>query len=279
VWNTVAMESFFSYSFRSIVVKVETMTEGAPLSAVIAGGRTISENLDRAVASGAVIEHPDGRYELAEWASGKPPVLDLFMRPLSRATSLPCAFLNRFLFRYAYAQATVPLGCAACYKVKVVSRSLRQLMAVKDLAEALPYPTKSGAEVDNPENSHPYGTYLYLDGLDQARAVYRTLREQIDTHRQLGPDVQMLIKRGCTNYERKCGPSDQYSFDPALEAVEAELSKRFIRPVQTLPPKFRNPFKLIEIIKIAYRIGDETYKDFTQGKNLVPPTVAYPPEP
>jgi hypothetical protein len=73
------------------------MTQPAPLSTVIVGGRTVRENLEHAVMSGAVLQHPDGRYELAESASDKPPVLDLFMRPLSRATSLPCAFLNRFL--------------------------------------------------------------------------------------------------------------------------------------------------------------------------------------
>jgi hypothetical protein len=143
----------------------------------------------------------------------------------------------------------------------------------------LPHPTKSGSEIDNPENPHPYGTYLYLNGINQAREVYRTLRRQIDGHEHLGPNVQMLIKRGCTNYERKCGPSDRYSFDPALGAVEAELSERFIKPVQPIPPKVRNPLRLIEIIKIAYRSGDETYKDFTHGRNLLPPTIAYPPEP
>lgn len=252
------------------------MTEHESLSAVLAGGRTVKENLDRAVMSGAVLQHPDGRYELAELASDKPPVMDMFM---PRGKSLPCALLNRFLFRYAYAEATVPLGCAACYKVKVVTRSLRQLLAVKELAEALPHPTKSGSEIDNPENPHPYGTYLYLNGIDQAREVHRTLRAQIDGRENLGSHVQMIIKRGCTNYERKCGPSNQYRFDPALEAVETELSKRFITPAQRIPAEIRNQLRLIEIIKIAYRIGDETYKDLTHGRNLAPPTVAYPPEP
>ncbi len=152
-------------------------------------------------------------------------------------------------------------------------------MCVSKPVPPLPHPTKSGSEIDNPENPHPYGTYLYLNGINQAREVYRTLRRQIDGHEHLGPNVQMLIKRGCTNYERKCGPSDRYSFDPALGAVEAELSERFIKPVQPIPPKVRNPLRLIEIIKIAYRSGDETYKDFTHGRNLLPPTIAYPPEP
>jgi hypothetical protein len=243
---------------------------------VTVGDRTIGENLERAVASGAVIRRADGQFELADSRR-----LGLFLWPLSPRRAVHCGFLNRFLFKHAYAESAVPLGCAACYKVKVVSRSLRQLMAVKDLAEALPYPTKSGPEIDNTENPHPYGTYVYLEGLEQARETYRTLREQIDAHEKLGPDVSILIKRGCTNFERKCGPSDQYGFDPALEAVEKELSERYVKRPQTspVPVPLRNSLRLIEIIKLAYRIGDETYKDFTRGKPVLPPTVTYPPEP
>ena len=37
----------------------------------------------------------------------------------------------------------------------------------------------------------------------------------------------MLIKRGCTNYERKCGPSNQYTFDPEQEEIERYFFARF----------------------------------------------------
>jgi len=35
--------------------------------------------------------------------------------------------------------------------------------------------------------------------------------------------------------------------------------------------------KLMKMVRTAYRIGDDTYKDFTGGKDLFPPTVTYDP--
>jgi len=256
-------------------------TDEQILASVVVAGQTVAEHLERAIASGAVIRHADGQLELAQFTSqpGKPADLDQFLRPTSPRPFLPCAFLNRFMFDHVYGKAAVPFGCQACYKVKVISRTMRQMIAVRSLAESLPYATKSGPEVDNPENPHPYGTYLYLNGLEQARAVYRTLRQMIDEHAQLGTEVRMLIKRGCTNYERKCGPSDQYTFDPALEAVEAVLARRFHKPIEPFDGKTRNAIRMLQIIRIAYRIGDETYKDFTDGKPPVLSGVTYTPDP
>ena len=38
------------------------------------------------------------------------------------------------------------------------------------------------------------------------------------------------------------------------------------------------PLKLLKMVQTAYRIGDDTYKDFTGGKELFPPTVTYDPD-
>jgi hypothetical protein len=90
----------------------------------------------------------------------------------------------------------------------------------------------------------------------------------------------MTIKRGCSNFERKCGPSDQYTFDPRLEALEAYLLQRFVkRPkAKTVPKEMVNAMRLLRMIETAYRIGDETYKDFTGGKPLFAPLVSYAPD-
>ena len=251
-------------------------------------GRTVGQHLDLAIAAGTVVRHEDGRLS----ARGRGDVADAVRRKggfLGRRapTDRFCGFLNDFLFDKAYGGKQVPLGCQDCFKIKVGTRSLRAMMAMKDVAEATAFSTKSGAEVDNPRNPDVYSTYVYFDGLEQARAGYRELRQRMDAHPKLSQGAVVTIKRGCSNYERSCGPSDQYAFDPRLEAVEAYLRARFVddRPQtgsSSEPGSSREAvqtLRMMRLIETAYRIGDETYKDFTGGKPLFQPLVSYSPEP
>jgi hypothetical protein len=152
------------------------------------------------------------------------------------------------------------------------------MIASKDISNSFSCRAKNGSEVDHPENSTVYATYYYLLGLDKARAVYAKVRELIDRHPHLGPAVKVRIKRGCTNYERACGPSDKYTFDPQQAEIETYFRARFRGwPKPTVPKEIRDGITLLGLIRTAYRIGDQTYKDFTGGKELLPPTIDYPP--
>jgi hypothetical protein len=245
------------------------------------GGQSLAANLERAIERGDIVRHPDGRLGLRDNRAGPDEVgrKGGFIQKAG-TTRRNCMFLNDFMFDHVYAQAAVPFGCQNCFKIKVATDSLRAMMAVKAIAEATEHTTKSGSDVDNPANQHLYSTYLYFDGLDSARQAHGGLRDSIDRHEHLGPGVSMTIKRGCTNYERKCGPSDQYRFDPRQEAVEAALLARFVKdpPPKTMSREMVNALRLMRWVEIAYRIGDDTYKDFTDGRPLRPPLVSYSPE-
>jgi hypothetical protein len=246
------------------------------------GGRSLSDNLARAIDRGFVVEREDGRLTLRRTAADADPVRRKGGFIGKRGTlTRACRFLNNFLFQQVYAQASIPYACRDCYKVRILTRSLRALMAVKHLAEATPYTTKSGSEVDNRYNTSLYTTCLYLDGLDQARAVYADLRREIDADPALGPDVVMIIKRGCSNYERALGPSDAYVVDARLEPAETYLAGRFVddTPPSTAPKAAIHALRQLNLVEIAFRIGDETYKDFTAGQPLHPPFVDYAPRP
>ncbi len=261
-----------------------------PRLALSVGGRTIGANLDLAIARGSVRRDADGRlrlaqggrsaarddHELEEVAAVEAGASYLYRRG---AVRLPCTFLNPFLFRQAYAQGAVPFGCRDCFKVKIDTKTLRALVAAQSLAETTVLASKSGAQVDNPNNDSVYTTYIYAKGVDQAREAYKTLRPQVDAHEHLGPSVSMVIKRGCTNYERKCGPSDRYTFDPGLEAAESYLAGRFVteKPARRQSREALDAMRMLRLAQIAYRIGDPTYKDFTGGKPLYAPTVNYAP--
>jgi len=252
-----------------------------PRLAIVVAGRSVGANLDRAIMAGAVVRNGDGGLALAKDDESTDTISgnSKFIKKYGKYHP-PCSFLNNFLFKRVYARSAVPIGCRNCYKIKVSSSSLRQLMKMKDIAEASGNSTKSGEEVSNPSNSEPYNTYLYFDGLDAARRAYAGLRESVDQEQVLGAGVAMTIKRGCSNYERDCGPSDQYSFDPKLEDVEAYLHSRFVESDSpSLEPQIDDAARVLQLIRVAFRIGDETYKDFTAGKPLYPPLVSYSPEP
>ena len=237
------------------------------------GGRTVGANLEAAIASGDVIRHADGRLELPVRTGGEETFV---IKPGDFGQ--PCAFLNDFMFKQIYGQKAVPIGCRDCYKVKVKPATLRQLMAVKDISEEFPATAKSGAEIDSMQNQTVYGTYFYFLGLDKARKVYKQLRQKIDAHPKLGPAVAMIIKRGCTNYERSCGPSDRYTFDPRLAGIETYFWSRFVRPVRRQAKDVGEAVATMGMVRAAYRIGDDTYKDLTDGKELFRPVVTYDPD-
>jgi len=246
-------------------------------------GETVGQRLDAAIARGTVVRRADGRLSLPAADGGAGPTGEpgsergyMYKRGPVR---LPCTFLNHFLFRQAYGNATVPFGCRNCYKIKASTKSLRALVAMKDIAETSGFATKSGAQVDSPQNPDVYVTYVYLTSLDDARKTYAQLRPQVDGHAHLGANVALNIRRGCSNYEHHCGSPQAYTFDPRLEAVEAYLAERF---VEERPPKRHsreevNAMRLLHLVRTAYRIGDETYKDFTGGKPLYPQRFSYPP--
>jgi len=191
---------------------------------------------------------------------------------------LDCHFLNDFLFTHAYDKTTVPAGCRACFKVKVAPANFRGLIALRGILEELPYHSKCGIDFFNVHSRDFYAGYLYFVGLPSARAGWRHVRERVDAHPHLGPATAVTIKRGCSNYEEHCGPSDRWTFAEGLEELEAELRLKFQPPA--VPPfnyRLLRATKMVEWLQIAYNLRDDTYLEFTGGKPLRAPTHTYSP--
>jgi hypothetical protein len=237
------------------------------LLAVEIGGAAVGENLRRAIEAGELIEHADGTLEVAHVESAQPWMY------VHYGPSLGCDFLMRFAFRRAYAEGAVPSGCQACYKVKVVPRTLRELIAAWQIGKRTPCQSKWGVDLNNPHSQNVYAGYFYATGLDGARAIYRLVREAIDADPRLGPEITMTIKRGCSEYEAALGPSDQYTFSPELAEVEAYLRTRFRKSA----PAKTTGAPMAYWIDMAFRMGDDTYLDCTGGKRLRPKTLTYEP--
>lgn len=236
------------------------------------GKSTIGENLLIARERGDVILHEDGTWELARpvqlaenWIVGP------------NRTPFPCGKLLGFLFRQAYGQAAVPVGCRNCFKVQVRPASLVQLIATQKIAHDLPYAYKAGASLNARYQAGPYRALFYLDGLQNAREAYQRVLERVLATPELGASVSVSIKRGCSEYEVHCGPSNEFTFSDELAAAELELLKRLRKPA---PPKAKqHALTMMTWIQIAYQLDDESYKQFTQGRPLHPEPVSYSAEP
>jgi hypothetical protein len=116
-----------------------------------------------------------------------------------------------------------------------------------------------------------YGAYWYNRSLEEGRETYRRVREQL-------PDrIPMILKLGCTEYERKCGPSDQWKVDGFQKAAE-ELIEQWIdfNPWQAYDQSIPVIHDIHwRWIRWACASGDQTYLELTEGQRLYPPPVTY----
>jgi hypothetical protein len=128
--------------------------------------------------------------------------------------------------------------------------------------------------LDNRYSQDVYAGYFYTSGLEGARVLYKVARQAVDADPKLGPGVPIRIKRGCSEHEAALGPSDRYEFTPEMEELEAHLKSQFRKRKGYDVDVY---YALGHWIEIAFRIGDNTYLDFTGGKPLRPKTLTYDP--
>lgn len=233
------------------------------------GDSTVGENLRRAVEAGAIRQHDDGTFALPARCAP-----DTYVR-IRNGPRLACRFLNGFVFNQVYRAAAVPKGCESCYKIKAQPRTLRELVALYEIALRIDCLSKWGVDFYNRHTQSTYAGYFYVNGLDAARALFPVVRRAVDENSKLGAEVPLVIRRGCFNYEAALGPSDTYTFKPELSEIEAYLKSRYRKSKSDdnrLAPTLYGQW-----VPFAFQIGDDTYLDFTDGKPLYPNFVTYEP--
>jgi hypothetical protein len=177
--------------------------------------------------------------------------------------------------RLVIGQKFVPARCQECFKVVVRPKTLKQLFALEKLQISMDRPCKCGIEVRDTVHGL-YGGYFYNIGLQEGLERYQEVRAAVDADKHLGPDVPVLLKRACTEFELECGPSDQWQTTPEQLQMEAMvdqfISKDDVLRVQPDHVIWHLHRKWIEF---AYANGDGTYAEFTDGRPLYPPVVTY----
>lgn len=167
----------------------------------------------------------------------------------------------------------VPSKCQECYKVVVRPKTVSQLFKLVDIQEKMGRPCKCG--IEQRKSVHGlYGGYFYNVGLNEGLECYHAVRKEID--QTFGPDIQVFLKKACTEYEHACGDSDKWEITPEQLHIENLIERWLVVDNREI----KQPEKLVhnthrKWIEFAYANGDETYAEFTGGKPLYPAYKTY----
>lgn len=160
-------------------------------------------------------------------------------------------------------------------------QTLIQLLDLYEFQKEMGVPCKCGTEKRETVYGL-YGGYFYTRSKKEGVERYKQVRRLVDEC--LSPDVSVILKRYCTEFElggqgdvKGQGPSDQTP-DATEEELEMEvyIESHFPRiGSNNSQPRFLIADVIKEWIHFAYQQGDETYKEVTGGKPLFPPYVTY----
>lgn len=168
----------------------------------------------------------------------------------------------------------IPPKCLECWKVTVSPRSLGELFTLLQLEKELDKPSKCGIELRDYTPRH-YGGYFYNNSLDEARERYKEVREAIND--TLGPEVGVVLKRGCTEFEMIKGPSAFWHLTPEEQYLNDYIDDRYLdeRNLDSKQPDYLLSGVHKRWIEWAHSHGDWSYLEYTNGKKLYPDTVSY----
>ena len=216
-----------------------------------------------------------------------------------------CYGWNRVFHHTAAQEKMVHTHCQTCFKVVVMPRTFRELLALEEYQEECGLRCKCGIEVRD-YVSRPYGGYFYSwepgelitaqydseDGsgvfrvvddeaaLAKGRAKYEKIVDDMSYITTEPGDMPVILKRGCTEFEAHCGPTDEPRYrhisdeQIALEAaIDANLEYDHAHFVGKQPEAVKDAIR-IHWAEFAHFIGDMTYVEWL-GRTLSVPPVTY----
>jgi len=194
------------------------------------------------------------------------------------ADDLDCHTWHKILFDTIFmrlGKKCAPSKCHGCWKVVIRPKNLKQLFALLNLQMRMGRPSKCGIEV-RPTVNGLYGGYFYNHGIEAGLECYEAVRKEVDIDPELGPDVSVILKRACTEFELYCGPSDEWEVNQEQAQIEQLVNKWFVRDiVQRTQPNHALATVHRKWIEWAYQNADQTYLEYTNGIPVFPKVVSY----
>lgn len=193
-----------------------------------------------------------------------------------KGTYQKCGLWHRVMFD---GFGVIPSGCMECYKVVVRPRTLKELFQLYELQEEhYDGPCKCGFE-KRPNVHGNYGGYFYNVGVEDGRTCYATVRRLVDE--LISPDVPVILKRACTEYEAKYGDSDKWEELWEKNREDWEFIEKAVEQNVYIPQEHQAQTGMVKVFVMrnwldwAYDVGDETAREFNSDQPFYKPYVTY----
>jgi hypothetical protein len=202
-----------------------------------------------------------------------------------------CHLWHRIYFDILFGKTMVPSGCQSCWKVVIEPRTLEELVATYFLQQNLGRPSKCGTETERENTSKLYGGYWYNHSLEEGQECYEAVVKaitEIEAFQRVvlgcpikvrfnkDPLPPIILKRGCTEFEQHVGPSDKWQVSEEQAEKEEIYNGIFVdERIHPAQPDHVLAHVLKGWIHNAYKVGDESYKLFTNGNELFAQLVTY----
>lgn len=177
----------------------------------------------------------------------------------------------------------IPSPCLNCWKVVVKPFTLYELFKLYEFEKAYTKDCmgtdrfcKCGIE-ERPWVNYNYGGYFYNDSKEQGLQRWKEVREAVD---KINPDIPVILKRYCTEFELKLGPSDLYEWTPWMDKAEKMIFDAIdftSMGENAVQPDYLIRHCMRKWIEFAYDRGDATALLFNENEPLYSPTITYHP--
>jgi hypothetical protein len=169
----------------------------------------------------------------------------------------------------------IPPRCLECWKTVVTPNTFEELIKLRDLQTQLPFPCKCGIELRDYTPKF-YGGYHYADSYDEGMEQHRIVKKYVKEHISKEVADNVILKRGCTEYEMIKGPSPAWHMNKQEERLLEILEHYVYEPTS-------NGQQAVEIknhtflrwILWAHMNGDFSYLPWNDGEKLFPDYVRY----
>lgn len=183
----------------------------------------------------------------------------------------------------------IPQRCLNCYKVVVKMHSVVQLMRMYDFQKQFTQDCigrdrfcKCGVE-ERDWVHYNYGAYFYNHGEVEGLLRHKQVKENMI--KLFGKDgvgkwddgkVEVILKRGCTEFEIKMGPSNKWTMTEQQKLLHDKIFQHLdLKKSGIKPPDFVNEHVILRWLNHAWKIGDSTVKIFNDNNPFYTPVVTY----